>query len=451
MIAPPLPQTSPRGLTVLASVAALAFLSRVPFIPGSGLGVDADAWRIALAGQMLVDTGEYRTSRPPSYPLVEFVATGLTGAPWWVYTLLTAAVSAVGVAAFADLLRTLQVRAWLPATAGLALTPVFYRSSVMFLDYVWSVSLLLVGLALLARRRHVPAGVMLGLAVAARPATAVVGVVVVLVLALTRRPGGDWLRVALPAALVGVVLFAAPLASYGLSFVTATYADVPPLVAAARATSGVWGSLGAVAVVVAVLAAGVVVVRRGVSTSGGRRPWVVAAFAGVVAQGAVYLTLPLEPGYLMPAVPLLWLILAAVLSTAPVAVLATAVGLSVFLAPSSSIAFGTTILQDAQDRREQLAYVTAAAAAIEQLPAGTTVVAGPLMPQLLALQDRSVLADPALGGPGRAIEIPERVALPGGQVILYAPDSGAPGSGQTVRLASGGSDAPTLPVAAFLD
>jgi len=408
-------------VVVLAAVFVTALASRLPFLPRAGLGTDPDAWRLLLAGQMLVDTGEYRTSRPPGHPAIELLAALLVGSPWWVFTLLTAIMSAVAITAFADLLRTLAVAAWLPLTAGLALTPVVFRNGVTFMDYEWSFAFLMLSLAVFARGRLALAGGLFGIAVSFRPPAVAVLVVIMVLLAMQRCAWRQWAAFLVPAGCVAALFFAVPLLTFGPSVVTTTDdRQIPLLVAAGRFSTGVWGTFGAVAVAGAIMMIAFRVIRRGSTYRDvSSRSWALAAVAGVVVQTGLFLAYPVDPGFLEPLVPLVWLLIGLTLEAVAPLVVVLAVAVSSFVAPTASPGFGMTILEDAKQRRVGLDYAADVTRAVMQLPPGAVVVTGAMLPQLQASQPRSVLAAAELSGPNRSIEIPERVVLPGGQILTY--------------------------------
>lgn len=429
---------------------ALTLLTRLPFAFGSSLGTDPDSWRLALAGQLFIDTGEYRPSRAPSYPLVELVAAALAGQPWWVFTLLTAVVGAIGVAAFASLLRTLAIPGWVPLTVGLALTPVVFRNDVTFMDHTWALTAVLMSWAAFARNRLLLTGFMIGLAVACRPTSIVAAVVVVALLVQQRRPLRAWTSVACPAVGVALAFFALPFASYGLRFVTAVDAQIPLGTALARLSTGVWGAFGAVAIAVAVVAAAMMWFRSRSAVGGVQSSWRLAAAIGAVIELLLFLRLPADPGYLAPLVPMVLIVLGVTLSMRAVVAVAALVAVSSFIAPTPAKAFGTTILGDASERRTTARYVEAATQCIESLPPGAVVVADYLMPEVLAGLPRAALASGTARGPIRDVQTPELVTLPGGQVIVYGVEDVPVGMSATYHLISAGGLTPELPIKALV-
>ena len=236
-------------LTPPVAVALLGlavFLTRLPFLPATGFGQDNDGWRLYFAGRITVDSGQYVTSRPPGYPAMELLSTALarSGATWVVYTLLTAAASAVAVAAFADLLQTLQVKHWVLASVGLAFTPVVYLHSTTFMDYVWSLAALMVSFASLARGRLLAAGFAFALALAFRPATFVMVALIITLFLLRRCRLVDAVRFGVPVAVVSGAFYSLPLLNFGWPIVRAVRGEASLPLVFARSTVGVWGPGG---------------------------------------------------------------------------------------------------------------------------------------------------------------------------------------------------------------
>lgn len=403
----------------LAVVFIAVLVTRLPFTIASGVGPDPDAWRLLLAGQRTVDTGVFQTSRAPTYPLVELVSAGLAGAPWSLFPTLTAVVAAGGAAAFVDLLRTFAVRWWAVPVAGYVLTPVIWRNDVTFMDFSWSLALLLAAFAALARRSFLAAGVLLGLAVAARPATALLVVVPVVVLLLERAPLRAWSHLVLAASTTAAAFFTLPYVSYGgLRFITAFPGPVSWQLAGQRATGDVWGPLG----VIAVAALAVLAVWFCGARSRPSRTWCAAALAGLVVMAVAFATAPYEGAYLAPAVALVWLLFGLAVPAPAIGVGVAAVAVSSLMTVGALpwVGSGKTMLQDRAQRLSELDSARADTARVAALPPGTVVVVGYRMPQLLAMQPRSVLAGkPEFADPSRPVNTPQSVPVSGGTILVY--------------------------------
>jgi len=147
------------------------WLSRV-FLLGHGYGTDADAWRAMLAAQHLLDTGHYLPSRPPGYPLPEYfdafmLRIGL-GSAFWI-GLSSSILSGLSAALLFRLCGPLgSVRALL-ATLALSFTPEVYVAGLGAMDYLWGLTFFL-GASLCAFSGRVwRTALLLGLAAASRP------------------------------------------------------------------------------------------------------------------------------------------------------------------------------------------------------------------------------------------------------------------------------------------
>jgi len=396
------------SLAIYAALALAAVASRLPFMFGTGLGTDPDAWRLYLAGSVARETGTYAASRAPGYPLLEHLAYLLVGAPWWVFAALTTLVTAAGVIAVASLARHLGVRAWPAVALGVAFTNVVWRGSTSYMDYNWSFALLFCSLAFLAKRRLLVAGVLLGLALACRPATVIAAIVIVVLFAADRSWSARRIvAVVAPAAVVVAAFFAVPVATYGRALLrpAGTDATLPQVVS--QAVVGVWGPYGAVFVFAALILALVRVAKAGRLPA--EAAWMLALAASTAVQFGAFLLLPADAGYLTPAVAMIWLLLGMALSRAQVGVLAAAVAMGA-LVPAP---IGTSVIQDAGVRRQVIAQAGAEVAAIRALPAGSVVVAGDQLPRLVTMAGASAPAGSDTAG-GRS-----RATLTSGQVLVY--------------------------------
>lgn len=299
-------RSQPSDPTVFAVLALVTTLTRLPFLSASSVGLDPDAARVALAARHLATAGEYVASRFPGYPLHEVgSALGWFGGPLALNG-MTALWSGVAAGFLGLVLRRLDVRAYAPGALAFALTPVVFVNSVVAMDYLWSLAFVLAGLYFVVAARSVIAGGCIGLATAAR-LTASLAVLPLVWLLCAQAEGGKRRERVIQFGLAAVV-FAAPwyllpLVTYGPGFLRFYDGTLPLHVALHRATLGVWGPVGFAAVAIAM---GFALVR-------GRAPRhrrvEQAALAGAILYVIVFIRLPLEAGYLIPAVPLvlIWL------------------------------------------------------------------------------------------------------------------------------------------------
>lgn len=298
----------------LAAIFAVVFASRAPFLD-AGYGLHADAWRVARTAKTLVTTGDYQPSRPPGFPLHEWLAA-------WLWKLgpvglngLSAAASAAAAVLLAVYARRVGCRDWVLAGLALAAVPAFYVNSVSSKDFPLTVALLL-GAYLVARSgRAVWAGVLFGLVVGSRPVAVIHGLPLAIVL-LASLPKERRARAFATFCAVGAVVIAAfygPIfAKLGPDNLRAPYrlAELPAGLILHRGTIDVWGVLGLIGLGVMVL--GATVGRKAVRAVAAMAPpaeqcaWLIGAALGL----GFYVWLPDQAGYCTPALPFVLLLAA---------------------------------------------------------------------------------------------------------------------------------------------
>ena len=299
-------------------------------IYANGYGADNDTWLMLGTWDVLVDEHRYVPSRPPGYLLAEVLygAAAAVGGHW-----LSNAVSLVlGALALAVLHRLVRARTARAATAALlvavlAVTPAFVLAATTSIDYVVGLAAFLAGWALLERDRPAAAGgLVLGVAAAARLAYAPLVLVVVLLGPGRARPPRDR---AMAIGLAAAVTIIAAIPSYrftgDLSFLTAARPTGQGVVGViGRAVLKGVDVLGLVGTVIGVVV--VVLVARGGRRGARDDRWLLAV---VAVQLLVWLWIPAEPSYLLPALAALLVWIAgrgAVTSPAVTTALAVLVG-----------------------------------------------------------------------------------------------------------------------------
>ena len=313
-------------------------LARVPFL-FAGYGTDSDAWRVAWAGHEIARTGIYRSARAPGNPLPEFTAAALASAPPWALNAISALLGAVAVVLFGMLLRRLGCRAWLAGALALAFTPVVAIHSADAMDYVWALAFLLGAWHAALDRRPALAGLLVGIATGCRITSLVMLAPLSIVLAAgsADTAGGRGRALAwLWGAGLGAAAaaFAPVVAQAGLTFLHGYEHGYPRLLYVVKnGTVDVWGVPGSLGLAWAAL---LVLLRRGRPAAGSALPAgtgavVLAAAVAVAIELALFLRLPHDAAYLIPAVPFTLLIAARALTRGVFVTLCVCVALSSFL------------------------------------------------------------------------------------------------------------------------
>ncbi len=294
---------------------ALVFLSRWPFI-FHGYGSDADAWRVVLAGKSILATGKYSVSRFPGYPIHEFGCALMANAGPLIVNGVTAALSAVGAVFFALSMRELGYKHHIVGALALAFVPVVYINSTSNMDYVWALALILGSLHSVLVGRAISAGILLGLAIGCRITSGAMALPLALLLIDQQkkvRSMQQVIKLCVPAFIIATLAFVPAYLVYGLAFLTFHQLHYPPMTHVIQAfTVGTWGEIGLGAIVLGTLAQTVwrrAQRARTAQDDGSSRAAVAAWLAAVLLYGLAFLRLPTTPGYLIPMVPFVILLL----------------------------------------------------------------------------------------------------------------------------------------------
>jgi cbb3-type cytochrome oxidase subunit 3 len=277
-----------KAAVLVLSFAILLLASRVPFLD-AGYGVNVDAWRVARVARNIVATGSYEASRSPGYPVHEIASSWLWRGGPFALNGGSAVLSIAAVMAFWAFAARLHIRDRILASVALALTPIFYISSVTSKDYVWGLA---AGCRLTSLAMLLP-------------------VAMILIGASERKQRLRNVTVlALSCGVVSALVFWPVLARYGLVFITfyETHARPDWGTVLERGTIEVWGTIGLVGLLVAVIGFVLARVRPGrwqpAAVSRFQNPCVAPALAVIiVVYAAAYFRLPDQAGYLLPVIP----------------------------------------------------------------------------------------------------------------------------------------------------
>jgi len=142
-------------------------VSRLPFI-GNSPGFDLDNWLVLQTGKKIHETGIYRASRLPGYPVSEYLASLFGNSAWFVLNVLSVLFTAFCCVIFYKILEQLDVKDKIMATLALGFVQSVFIASTSNMEYMWSLSFLLFGLWLILKKYIVFAGLALGLMVSTR-------------------------------------------------------------------------------------------------------------------------------------------------------------------------------------------------------------------------------------------------------------------------------------------
>jgi hypothetical protein len=363
-----------------AAFGAALLLSRLPLL-GGGYGSDDDSWRTVVAVMHARELGLYVPSREPGFPAFEAVTFILL--PFGPAVSNTAAVLAgcFAVALFHRIARRLSLphAGWITAAFGFG-APLWVTAS-QTMDYGYAVAALLAAYDRALAGRPATSGALLALATGFRPTLAVLAPAFVLGLGGARGGVGRALPFMVAFGAAGALLFAPVLLSGpagGASgfghHVARLHATVEQLPAVLReAAFFMVGKLGLI-----VVASGLAVTtlrRRGdASIPGGAVAPLASRFqvALIMAVLGLYLLVPLEAAYLLPAVPFALLLVGKRLTRAWWIAVALAIASESLVLPlfgEQRVVPGRLFLERATRQRELEEVVRLAAAA----PARPTV------------------------------------------------------------------------------
>lgn len=383
----------------------LLAISRVAFL-GPGYGVDPDAWRVALTAEHIADTGEYRFSREPGYPLHEIAGALLIGGGPAALNGATAAFSVLAALLFAMILHHLGIKDYLLGGLAMGLVPVIYENSIVTMDYLWALAFMMAALYSTLQRRFLLAGVLLGCAIGCRLTS---GVLIIPLAIIAGRDSDDpdgfqslappLLKLASASLLVASVAFLPVFFQYGLSSLRFYDTASPPLAdVCRRAAFDVWGTFGVGIIGLAVV--GIALFPAWVTPGRGSKNHSLvlrASWVAITLFTVAFLRLPVEAGYLIPVVPFVLLVLALNLKRRLFIALCLVILVSPFATfGKSGSVFGLRagpLLHQQHKRAKNYEYVHSIVTACNALPDRSVIVVAWWQPQILVLQNRDQLGD----------------------------------------------------------
>jgi hypothetical protein len=213
-------------------VFAIIIISRLLLI-GNGLGTDGDGWRLVKSGFWFAKTGIYEPSRFPGYPLPEFfygIVYLFNISDFGIINLFTTLVFMAGLFYYYKILKDeLKTSYPLLIITAFAFTPIIFVNSIATMDYIWSLSFIIISFYYLLKGNYNLSGILLGLASGCRP-TAII--LLIPYFYYIKQVKGNYfnkqfIRLTLLAVIISLIIYSPLIVKYGLSFLTTYPSNYP--------------------------------------------------------------------------------------------------------------------------------------------------------------------------------------------------------------------------------
>lgn len=389
------PAASPRALgyavPVWARICLLGLgvgLTRLPFL-AAGFGLDPDAHRLALSAAAIRKSGTYVMSREPGHPVQEWVSSWVVASGPVAVNGLTALMSCVTVVFFALFLRDAKVKSPFALACVLALSQSFFVHSTDAMDFVWAMAMGWASLYFAYRGRFWPSALLLGLGMGCRVTEAITFIPLAILYARGAKKRTTMLtRMALgfASAAIGLTCYLPVFRRYGSAALRVYDSGETSLsVVVSRLFLESWGPIG-----LCLLAVGILLLvwervrERGLPRTCEPRDNAslrASALAAITLTLALFLRLPHDAGYLLPAVPWVLFLVGKSRPSWQLALAAASLGVGSLSIP----ALGSSSVCSVQERRvEQTEKLSALVAHLRTLTEPTLIVAGTYQPKILA-------------------------------------------------------------------
>ncbi|MBA3705709.1 MAG: hypothetical protein H0W84_07345 [Bacteroidetes bacterium] len=294
----------------------VTFISRIPFL-SAGYGVEEDSWGIALAAFHTHISGIYEPSRFPGHPVQELIYSALWGTGPFVFNILSAFFSAIGVLFFALILKHLQFKHFFIASLAFAFIPVYYISSTYTIDFAWTEAFILISFYYLLKNKLIHTGIFLGLAIGCRITSGAMLLPFMLIIWQQQNLKQNFiqfLKISIPVTLIVLLAFLPLIQQFGYAFLI--YYDqfpYPPITKVFyKMTLGVFGFIGTIAIIIAIVT---VLINRKKLEPGElygftlNKKIIIACFTAIALYVISYFRLPQKSGYMIVILPFMILLL----------------------------------------------------------------------------------------------------------------------------------------------
>ncbi|RXM51697.1 hypothetical protein BOQ64_12330 [Chryseobacterium sp. CH25] len=295
-------------------IVIIVLLSRLPFIFNS-LGTDLDAWREVYTGKILYEDHIYNVSRFPGYPLPEFLYSLVYHYPYWVINLLSVLFTVGCCLYLFRILNFLSIKLSFLISIVFSFVPIIYLNSTTAMEYNWSLFFLLGSFYYLLNKNIWLSALLLGLMVSTRFNNIIfLPAFVFFLYTYSQKDIKKLLQFSVLTFLSTCVFFSPVILKYGTNFLQ-SYGDSEVSIGSivSLATLYIYGPLGILAIISALILQ---------LFSGGygkvkqlsKNHIVLFSFLIIISNLVFFIRYPLEPGYLIPSVPFILILLQYVLN-----------------------------------------------------------------------------------------------------------------------------------------
>lgn len=291
-------------------IVIIVLLSRLPFIFNS-LGTDLDAWREVYTGKVLHEDHIYNVSRFPGYPFPEFLYSLVYDYPYWAINLLSVFFTAGCCLYLFKILNFLAIKLSFLISLVFSFVPIIYLNSTIAMEYNWSLFFLLGSVYYLLQKNLWLSALLCGLMVSTRfnniiflPAFAF------LMYIYSEKDIKKVAQFSILASLSICTFFSPVILKYGTHFMQ-SYGDSEVSLGSivSLATLYIYGALGILGIILAFI---LQIFSRGGYQKVKNIPknhFAVFSILMIISNLAFFIKYPLEPGYLIPSVPFILILL----------------------------------------------------------------------------------------------------------------------------------------------
>ena len=305
-----------KNYIIFLFVFTIVFVSRLPFL-NAGYGNEQDGWRVASVARYIGTTGEYKASRLPGFPIIEFACSLVWKYGAWMMNLLTALASAIAVGTLSLIAKHYKCKDFILLALTFAFTPIVFINSTVTMDYLWAMMFVMFSWYSAINGKSFSSGFLLGLAIGCRITTIFMMLPFALLFFNKDQRKSSllciikfWTTIVITSTFVFLPVYF----SYGLDFIMKYSRDKLPsfIFIAGFVTNDLWGIVGSLAI--ASIPVLILMNRRKrihssileKTSNDINWMWVVVLILSIIG----FALHPVKGAYLIPAIPFLLLVCA---------------------------------------------------------------------------------------------------------------------------------------------